>query len=226
MTPFKPKLIVFDLDGTLVDSSPDISNAINLMLSALNQQTYSKQQIRHWMGNGVTMLIKRALTGELNPLTDPDNLQLAKRVFSDFYRQNVCVESQLYAGVKEGLDQLQAAKINLACVTNKPALFTSSLLTEIGIIDYFPFIASGDTYSRMKPDPLPLLEAANFFANETEHALMVGDSINDIRAGKSAGFKTALVPYGYIGKYSCDQLGADYQIDSIAHLSELLSLAY
>jgi len=109
---------------------------------------------------------------------------------------------------------------------HKPTLFTLPLLTEIGIKDYFPFIASGDTFSKMKPDPLPLLEAAKFFANEEEHVLMVGDSINDIQAGKSAGFKTALVPYGYIGKYSCDQLGADYQIDSIAHLSELLSLAY
>lgn len=102
MTPFKPKLIVFDLDGTLVESSPDISSAINLMLSALNQQTYSKQQIGQWMGNGVSMLIKRALTGELNPLTEPDNLHLDKNMFSDFYSQNICVESQLYAGVKEG----------------------------------------------------------------------------------------------------------------------------
>lgn len=85
---------------------------------------------------------------------------------------------------------------------------------------------AGTTYSKMKPDPLPLLEAAKFFANEAQQVLMVGDSINDIQAGKIAGFKTALVPYGYIGKYSSEQLGADYQIDSIAHLSELFSLAY
>ena len=123
------------------------------MLAELNQQTYSKQQIRHWMGNGVNMLIKRALTGELKPEKEPDNLQLAKSVFSDCYSQNICVDSQLYAGVKEGLEQLRVTNINLACVTNKPTLFTLPLLTEIGIKDCFSFIVSGDTYSKMKPDP-------------------------------------------------------------------------
>ena len=139
-----------------------------------------------------------------------------------FTASNVCLHSHLYTGVIEGLEQLKTANIHLACVTNKPAQFTLPLLTEIGIKDYFKFIASGDTFHAMKPDPFPLLEAARAHTVVPEKALMVGDSISDIQAGKRAGFKTALVPYGYIGKYSCDELDADYQIDSIEHLAGLL----
>ena len=221
MTLFKPELIVFDLDGTLVDSSPDIATAINQMLADLNQDTYSEQQIKQWLGYGATRLIKCALTGELNPQAEPAKLQQAISLYFKFYSANICVKSLLYAGVKEGLEQLKAANIHLACVTNKPTQFTLPLLTEIGIKDYFQFIASGDTFQRMKPDPLPLIEAAKAVAVDPEYALMVGDSINDIQAGKRAGFKTALVPYGYIGKYTLDELNADYQFDSIEYLAKL-----
>ena len=157
---FKPRLIVFDLDGTLVDSSPDIATAINQMLTELNLHTYPEQQIKQWLGYGATRLIKCALTGELELQLEPANLQQAMSLYFNYYSANICVESQLYAGVKEGLEQLKAAGIKLACVTNKPALLTMPLLTEIGINDYFQFIASGDTFQRMKPDPLQLLEAA------------------------------------------------------------------
>ena len=95
------------------------------------------------------------------------------------------------------------------------------LLTAIGLKDYFQFIASGDTFARMKPDPLPLLEAAKSCVVLVEQALMVGDSTSDIQAGKRANFKTALVPYGYIGKYTADELDADYNIDRIDQLFNL-----
>lgn len=222
LTHFKPELIVFDLDGTLVDSSPDIANAINKMLSAIDHDTHPEQQIKHWMGCGASQLIKRALTGELEPVTEPENLTQAMTLFFDFYARNVCEQSQLYAGVIEGLEQLKAANIKLACVTNKPTQFTLPLLAEIGLKDYFQFIASGDTFAVMKPDPLPLLEAAKALAVNTGEALMVGDSISDIQAGKRAGFKTALVPYGYIGHYTPDELNADYQPESIEHLAAFL----
>ena len=222
LTNFKPELIVFDLDGTLVDSSPDIAIAINKMLSTLNQTTYSEQQIKQWLGHGATMLIKCALTGELDPEIEPTNLQQAMSLYFNFYSANICVNSQLYTGAKEGLEQFKVAGIKLACVTNKPALLTIPLLTKIGIKNYFQFIASGDTFHVMKPDPLPLFEAAKSVGVTAENALMVGDSISDIQAGKRAGFKTALVPYGYIGKYVPDELDADYQIDSIEHLAKLL----
>lgn len=220
-TCFKPELIVFDLDGTLVDSSPDIASAINNMLSSLDLHTHPEQQIRHWMGSGARKLIKRALTGNFEPTTEPGNYAEAEQIFYDFYARNVCQHSRLYRGVQEGLQQLKAADIKLACVTNKPAQFTTPLLADIGLLDYFQFIASGDTYHAMKPDPFPLMEAAKATATTSERALMVGDSVNDIQAGKRAGFKTAVVPYGYIGRHTVAELDADYQVDSIAHLAAL-----
>lgn len=221
MSQFKPELIIFDLDGTLVDSSPDIATAINKMLAEVKQDTHSEQQIKQWMGSGAKMLIKRALTGELEPQTEPENLDQAMALFFDFYARHICVQSQLYEGVLEGLAQLKSAHIQLACITNKPSQFTLPLLSEIGLKGFFPFIASGDTYAQMKPDPLPLLEALKTSGIQAEQALMVGDSISDIQAGKRANIKTALVPYGYMGQYTADELDADYQITRIDQLLDL-----
>jgi len=222
---FNPELIVFDLDGTLVDSVPDIAIAINKMLAALQQATYTEDQVRQWVGNGAEMLIKRALTGILEPTEGPRNLAQAISLFNQFYSANVCDKSELYLGVIEGLEALKIAGISLACVTNKPEKFTLPLLAQLGLKDYFQFIASGDSYSVMKPDPLPLLEAAQFFSADVTQCLMVGDSINDIQAGKRAGFKTAAVSYGYAGKYTLDELDADYTLDRIDQIVELFSTA-
>jgi len=224
MKHFNPELIVFDLDGTLVDSVPDIAIAINKMLAALQQVTYTEDQVRQWVGNGAEMLIKRALTGILEPTDVPHNLAQAISLFNQFYSANVCDKSELYLGVIEGLDGLKIAGISMACVTNKPEKFTLPLLEHLGLKDYFQFIASGDSYPVMKPDPLPLLEAAKFFSADVMQCLMVGDSINDIQAGKRAGFKTAAVSYGYAGKYTLDELGADYTLDRIDQLGELLTV--
>lgn len=191
------------------------------MLVAVNQAIYPEQQIKLWMGCGAELLIKRALTGQLEPTTEPENLSQAMALFVDFYAAHICVQSQLYPGVIDGLEQLKSTGTKLACVTNKPTQLTLPLLTAIGLKEYFQFIASGDTFIHMKPDPLPLLEAAKSCAVSVEQALMVGDSISDIQAGKQANFKTALVPYGYIGKYTTDELDADYNIDRIDQLFNL-----
>jgi len=218
MTSFNPKLIIFDLDGTLVDSVPDLVTAINKALVSLQQATHSENEIRQWVGNGAELLIKRALTGEQKPSDTPENFVLAMDLFNQFYSENVCAKSTLYPGVIEGLEMIKQSGIAIACVTNKPEKFTLPLLAHLGIKHYFQCIASGDTYSVMKPDPLPLLETAKKFDIKEEHCLMVGDSINDIQAGKRAGFKTAAVSYGYAGEYTIDELAADYQLDRVDQL--------
>ncbi|MDF1583574.1 MAG: phosphoglycolate phosphatase [Methyloprofundus sp.] len=221
---FNPELIVFDLDGTLVDSVPDIATAINKMLLALQQATYTEDQVRQWVGNGAEKLIKRALTGIIEPAQEPHNLAQGMSYFNQFYGANVCDKSELYPGVIDGLEALNVAGINLACVTNKPEKFTLPLLAKLGLKDYFQFIASGDSYPVMKPDPLPLLAAAQFFSVDAAQCLMVGDSINDIQAGKRAGFKTAAVSYGYAGKYTLDELEADYKLDRIDQIVALFDM--
>jgi phosphoglycolate phosphatase len=222
MKKFNPELIVFDLDGTLVDSVPDLTIAINKMLAAVQQTTYTEDQVRQWVGNGAEILIKRALTGTLEPIEVPQNLAQAISLFDQFYSAKVCDKSKLYSGVIEGLEALKMAGISMACVTNKPEKFTLPLLEHLGLKDYFQFIASGDSYPVMKPAPLPLLEAAKFFSVDVRQCLMVGDSISDIQAGKRAGFKTAVVSYGYAGKYTLDELEADYKLDRIDQLTGLL----
>ncbi len=222
---FNPALIVFDLDGTLVDSVPDIATAINLMLVALQQATYTEEQVRKWVGNGAEKLIQRALTGMLETTQEPHNLAQGMALFNQFYGANVCDKSELYLGVIEGLEALKVAGINLACVTNKPEKFSLPLLAQLGLKDYFQFIASGDSYNVMKPDPRALLEAAQFFAVDVRQCLMIGDSINDIQAGKRAGFKAAAVSYGYAGKYTLDELEADYTLDRIDQIVELFDTA-
>jgi len=215
------RLIALDLDGTLVDSAPDLSNAINNMLAGLGMRQHSESAIKQWVGNGVVMLIKRALTGQMEPAADPENLAEALALFGDLYEAHVYERSVVYPGVMEGLEQLKEKGFKLACITNKIRRFTQPLMAKAGMAGYFDFIVCGDSFVRMKPDPLPLLKTAEHFDIEPAQALMVGDSINDMRAGRSAGFRTASVPYGYAGKYSIEDLNADYQIQTIVELVDL-----
>jgi phosphoglycolate phosphatase len=215
------RLIALDLDGTLVDSAPDLSNAINNMLAGLGMRQHSEAAIKQWVGNGVVMLIKRALAGQMEPAADPENLTEALALFGDLYEAHVYERSVVYPGVMEGLEQLKEKGFKLACITNKIRRFTQPLMIKTGMAGYFDFIVCGDSFPRMKPDPLPLLKTAEHFDIEPAQALMVGDSINDMRAGRSAGFKTASVPYGYAGKYSIEDLNADYQIQTIVELVDL-----
>jgi phosphoglycolate phosphatase len=219
MTPIR--LIALDLDGTLINSAPDLSDAVNKMLAELGLRQHPQAAVEQWVGNGVVMLIKRALTGQMAPAADPENLAEALALFGDFYEAHVYERSVIYPGVMEGLQQLKEKGFKLACITNKIERFTQPLLVETGMAGYFDFIACGDSYARMKPDPLPLLKAAEHFAIEPAKALMVGDSINDMRAARSAGFRTAAVSYGYAGKYSVEDLNADYQIRTLVELVDL-----
>lgn len=217
----KPSLILFDLDGTLVDSVPDLAFCIDGMMTQLKRPAWGEARVREWVGNGVERLVKRALIGQLNG--EPDDAEYAKALplFMALYTEHNGQRSQLYPGVKSGLDKLRAAGFNLACVTNKADQFTRPLLKSLGIYDYFSLITSGDTLPKKKPDPLPLTHTSKHFQLTPEQSLMIGDSSNDVKAARAAGFGIVCVPYGYNHGEDINLSNPDAVIDSIAQLETL-----
>ena len=221
----RPELIALDLDGTLVDSAPDLAYAVEQMLMRLEKPVVSHDQVRGWIGNGVNMLVKRALTGRMDAEEDPDGFDRALRVFSDIYEQNISDRGTLYPGVLDGLRQLKSDGFVLACLTNKHSRFTHSLLDKTGLSDFFELVVCGDTFEQRKPHPMPLLKTAERFNADPTASVMVGDSINDIEAARAAGFKAVCVPYGYMGGYSVDELAADHVVNSLTELPALFAQA-
>ena len=193
------QLLIFDLDGTLVDSAPDLALSINEMLSKLNRATFSEQKIRGWVGNGAQVLVKRALVGAtVVPEHIPDaNVEQALEIFLASYQKNICVHSALYPGVKSTLQQLKSQGYRLAIVTNKPLVFVEPLLAGLGLDNLFELILGGDSLPKRKPDPMPLLHVCQTLDISPQNCVMIGDSSNDIIAAKAAKMDSIGLTYGY-----------------------------
>jgi phosphoglycolate phosphatase len=218
-------MILVDLDGTLVDSVPDLAWCVDELMQHLGRPAWGEAKVRTWVGNGVDRLVKRALTGEMHAEPDAALFERALAIYSELYQVNNAVRSRLFPGVNEGLLRLQAAGYKLGCVTNKAARFTEPLLRDLGIRDLFGIVVSGDTTPQKKPHPAPLLHAADFFKVRPERALMLGDSRHDVDAARAAGFAAVCVSYGY--NHGEDIRGArpDAVIDSFTELPALLERA-
>jgi len=221
----RPQMVLCDLDGTLVDSVPDLAHSIDAMMGRLGRPPCGEAAVRTWVGNGVERLIHRALTGRLDGEADPADYRRAYPIFVEIYADNACNHSALYQGVREGLDFLQAAGYALGCVTNKPAQFTEPLLAHLGIRSYFDLVVSGDSLPRKKPDPLPLLHAAGHFGVAPADALMIGDSLSDVKAARAAGFGIICTSYGYNHGLDIRDAQPDAVVDSLAELQGLLAPA-
>jgi phosphoglycolate phosphatase len=213
---------MFDLDGTLVDSAPDIAISMNKMLQQLSFPTRDLAQVRDWMGNGAARLIKRALTGQVDSEPPKELFKQAHQLFFDIYDQHIHVDSKMYPGALEGLTTLREHSYVLACVTNKPRRFTPALLEAFGIDHFFEYLICGDDLSVKKPDPQVLQTILTQTDLSPFQAVMVGDSASDIKAAQSANMKSFCVSYGYHQGKGVDALGADYIIDSIAEVPQYL----
>ncbi|RKZ95588.1 MAG: phosphoglycolate phosphatase [Gammaproteobacteria bacterium] len=218
----KPKMVLIDVDGTLVDSVPDLAYCVDEMLKTIDMMPHGEAEVRHWVGNGVERLVRRALIGQLDG--EPDEALFAKAypVFMDLYKDNTSKRSRLYPGVKEGVDYLQNAGFILGCVTNKAEEFTHPLLKDLGLFDYFESIVSGDTLDKKKPDPMPLLYSAEKLGVSPEESLMLGDSISDVKAARAAGFQIICMSYGYNHGVDIHESNPDAVIDSMLELKALL----
>lgn len=219
---FNPKLIMIDVDGTLVDSVPDLAYCVDELMTIMGREKWGEAKVRHWVGNGVPKLVERSLTGELEGKVNQVDFDKAYPVFLDLYAANTSGRSCLYDGVKEGLGHLKSQGYTVGCVTNKAEQFTHPLLKDLGIFDEFEIVISGDTLEKKKPDPLPLLHAAKHFGVDPREALMLGDSISDVKASRAAGFDIICMSYGYNHGVDIRESNPDLVIDSMAELKDYL----
>ncbi len=218
----RPAMVLFDVDGTLVDSVPDLAWCVDRMMEQLGLPARGEEKVRNWVGNGVEALVRRALVDRLEGEPDPELFQRAYPLFLELYAGNTSKRSYLYPGVKETLETLREAGYPLGSVTNKAEQFTLPLLEQLGIREFFRIVVSGDTLPRKKPDPLPLLHAAEFFGVPPRKALMVGDSISDVKAARAAGFRIVCMSYGYNHGEDIRDAGPDAVIDEMTRLPGLL----
>lgn len=222
------KFALFDLDGTLVHSAPDLANAVNATLTQLGKPVYIESTIIQWVGNGAKRLLKRALTGTNDGEPDEEEFAHAFPIFMHHYEDNLSKATTIYPGVEQTLTVLKDAGIKLACVTNKPGKFTEPLLKEMQLADYFSVIVSGDTLPTLKPDPGQLLYACEQMGAPSQYAadygVMVGDSANDILAAAAIGMPSVALTYGYAQGADLKKEGATHVIDNMIELIPLLDI--
>lgn len=219
---FNPKIIMIDVDGTMVNSVPDLAYCIDQMMQHLGKDKCGEKKIIKWIGNGIPRLVEMALTDNLGYRPDDSLQQKAQGIFLDFYAQNITGKSVLYDGVIEALDYMKNSGYILSCITNKAHRFTSPLLKSLDIFDYFEIILSGDTLPRKKPDPLSILHIANYFKINPKDCLMIGDSIIDIKTARAAGSNVICVSYGYNKDNDIVDANPDLIIESMRDLSEYI----
>ena len=217
----KPGMVLIDVDGTLVDSVPDLAYCVDEMMKALDMPLRGEAAVRNWVGNGVPRLVERALCNDLDGTPDKALFDKAYPLFLDLYADNTSKRSLLYPGVKEGLEYLQGTDARLGCVTNKASQFTLPLLKDLGIYDVFEIVIAGDTLPQKKPHPAPLLHAAEQLGVTPEQSLMIGDSKSDVEASRAAGFKIVCMSYGYNHGVDIREYSPDAVIDSMAELPTL-----
>ncbi len=221
------KGILCDLDGTMVDSVPDIHPAINKMLTNLGMSPYDVDTVRNWVGNGASRLVHRALTGDHEGSADADEHQKALALYMEYYRQDVCRLSYPYQGVIETLDLFSQNGFIIGCVTNKPASHTLPVLEKLDMFAYFKVIVCGDTLEKRKPDPEPLFYACHNMGIDHDSCLMIGDSVSDIKAAQAASMPVFCVNYGYNQGVDLASLLLSYDalIDDFTYVPAKIELA-
>jgi phosphoglycolate phosphatase len=206
---------LFDLDGTLIDTAPDINAALNYALKAAGYDAVEEALTRHWVGHGARACIEQALAHKKVPR------RILDAMLADFlvrYREHIAVASQPYPGVVETLHALRERGAVLGVVTNKHGDLTIPLLDELGMLDTFSTVICGDSAGKPKPAADPVLMACGELRLEPARVLFVGDSQTDVLAARAARCPVVCVPYGYNHGVPPDQLGADALIESFADL--------
>ena len=222
--PLAVKMVMIDLDGTLIHTAPDLAACANRMLADLGRAPAPVETVMTWIGNGVPRLVKRALTGQM--LAEPEEalFEKALAIFQKHYLAHVSDLSRPFPGVVAGLDRLKARGFHLACITNKAEAFTLPLLKNLDLYKYFELVLSGDSLPKQKPDPLPLLHACRHFGITPDHGMLIGDSSNDVEAARAAGMPVLCVPYGYNHGHDIRESHPDAVVESLEAVAPYLTL--
>ena len=189
-------LILFDLDGTLVDSAFDLYRAMNLSLMRLNLPQVTEAQVRIWIGKGTSLFCESTLK-YLKGEVDPALHQLLLDTFLEIYNAEPCVDTQPFQGIQEFLDWGVQNQKKLICVTNKPEQPARKILQELKMDHYFVDVIGGDRFEKRKPDPIQLNYCVEHYQSSIEKTLMIGDSSNDVEAARRAAIDCIVVSYGY-----------------------------
>lgn len=210
--------VLLDLDGTLMDTIPDFTVAVNAMLADLKFAAISQAEIVTYIGKGSDNLIRRVLTSVQGGQAPLDELfKQAKVSYTTNYHRINGDQAIIFDGVRPGLDRLQAMGLRMAVVTNKNAEFAVPLLERTGLAKYMQAIVCGDTLAERKPHPAPMLHACKLLKSSPNRTVAVGDSVNDALSARAAGCTFLAVPYGYNEGKSVHSLDVDAIVDSIEH---------
>ncbi|GAA0401481.1 phosphoglycolate phosphatase [Cocleimonas flava] len=219
---FSPELIMIDVDGTLVDSVPDLSWCLDETLKKVGLPPRGEAAARKWVGNGVIRIVERGIANDLDAPHDEAIFKDAMPIFRELYAENTSKRSKLYPGVREGVDYLKSTGIKIGCITNKDEQFTHPILKDLGLWNDFEIVISGDTLEKKKPDPLPLLHGAKMLGVKPENSLMLGDSTSDVKAARAAGFEIICMSYGYNHGDDIRDSNPDAVIDSMTELRDMI----
>jgi len=199
----KISLVIFDLDGTLVDSQQDLASAVNFTRNHYGLKPLKVSEVASYLGSGINALVKSVL-----PSVSENEMPHATAMFKDFYSKHLADTTKEYNGVKKMLADLKGFK--KAVLSNKSENFSKDIIENLGLKEYFDEIYGGDSFDEKKPSPKPIREIMNFLSVKKENTVMVGDGVNDVLAGKTAGVRTIAVLYGYSSKEKIENLQPDF----------------
>jgi phosphoglycolate phosphatase len=222
--PLPVKAVTIDLDGTLLDTIPDLAAAANLMLCELERPPLDEALVRTFVGKGIRNLVERVLAAAFDGAAAgllPQALAIYERCYASVNGRHTTI----YPGVVEGLEILRAGGFPLACVTNKSTRFTLPLLAQVGLAPCFREVVAGDTLPRKKPDPMPLTHVCESLGIAPRDMLMIGDSVNDAQAARAAGCPVFCVDYGYNEGRDVRELDIDAIVSSLIEATRLIQKA-
>jgi phosphoglycolate phosphatase len=218
--------VLFDLDGTLVETAPEIADAVNATLAARGMPAVDEALVRIWIGNGTRALMlaacAHAMARDRQALEASAEFAETMRVFDGHYAARCGTRSHLFPAVRETLERLRGMRVPLAVVTNKEARYTRQVLLAHGLEAAFDLLVCGDTLARKKPDALPVIHCLRHFAVTAQRTVLVGDSAVDIAAARAAGIRVWAVPYGYNAGVPIAESGPDRVIQTIAEILPVL----